>query len=136
MGTSSAQTGQNKIVEGEGWRGFRIGATREELIKELGQPDSNSNERWLQWKKQRSIHCLMDDERGAFELRFDQCFKGETLAGIEIGSPLRKALTVYGEPTSQESRGSAKKLIWASKGILIWFGEDKVTQIVVVPKKN
>ena len=126
--------GQNKIVEGEGWRGFRVGATREELIKDLGKPDNDPNDRWLQWKKKYSIHCLIDDGRGAFELRFDNGFKGETTAGIEIGSTLKKALAVYGEPTTQEDRGGAKKLIWSSKGILIWFSGDKVNQIVVFPK--
>jgi uncharacterized protein YecT (DUF1311 family) len=127
--------GQNKIVEGEGWRGFRVGATREELIKDLGKPDNDPKDRWLQWKKKYSIHCLLDDTRGAFELRFDQGFKDETTQGIGIGSSLKKALAAYGEPTTQEDRGGAKKLIWSSKGILIWFGGDKASQIVVFKKK-
>jgi len=126
--------GDAKILEGEGWRGFKVGATREELIKDLGKPDNDSSERWLQWKKKYSIHCLIDDTRGAFELRFDQGFKGETTAGIEIGSPLTKALAAYGEPSTQEDRGGAKKLIWSAKGILIWFSGDKANQIVVFPK--
>jgi hypothetical protein len=126
--------GLNKIVEGEGWRGFRVGATRDELIKEFGKPDEGSDNRWLQWKRKYSIHCLVDDARGAFELRFDQGFKGETTAGITFGSALKKTLTAYGEPSSQEDRGQAKKLIWSSRGILIWFNEDKVAQIVVFPK--
>lgn len=130
-----AHPGQNKIVEGEGWRGFRVGATREELIKDLGKPDNDPKDRWLQWKKKYSIHCLIDDKRGAFELRFDQGFSGETTAGIGIGSSLKKVLSIYGDPSTQEDRGGAKKLIWSSKGILIWFGGDKVSQIVVF-KKN
>jgi hypothetical protein len=134
LGKPTPHPGQNKIVEGEGWRGFRVGATREELIKELGKPDNDPNDRWLQWKKKYFIHCLIDDSRGAFELRFDKGFKGETIAGIEIGSTLKKALAAYGEPTTQEDRGGAKKLIWSSKGILIWFGGDKVNQIVVFQK--
>ena len=125
---------QNRIVEGEGWRGFRVGATRDELIKELGKPDNDPNDRWLQWKRKYSIHCLIDDARGAFELRFDSGFKAETTAGIEIGTSLKKALAAYGEPTTQEERGGAKKLIWSSKGILIWFSGDKAIQIVVFRK--
>jgi tRNA A-37 threonylcarbamoyl transferase component Bud32 len=123
------------IVEGKGWRGFNVGATRAELIKALGQPDSDSDNRWMKWK-QAHVHCLVDDARGAFELRFDEGFPGFTTAGIGIGSPLKDALAAYGEPSSQENVGSAKKLLWISKGILIWFHEDRAAQIVVFQKTS
>ena len=128
---------KNLIVEGEGWRGFRIGAKRGDLIKEFGTPDTDPNGKWLQWKKKYAIHCMLDDVRGATELRFDDGFKGQTVAGLEMGAPLKKALAAYGEPSSQKDNGkNAKELVWASKGILIWFSEDKATQIVVFsPKK-
>jgi hypothetical protein len=121
------------IVEGKGCGGFNLGATREELIKALGQPDSDSDNRWMKWK-QSHVHCLIDDARGAFELRFDEGFPGLTAAGIGIGSPLKDALAAYGEPSSQQNVGSAKKLLWVSKGILIWFHEDRAAQIVVFQK--
>jgi hypothetical protein len=70
----------------------------------------------------------------AFELRFDEGFPGLTAAGIGIGSPLKDALAAYGEPSSQQNVGSAKKLLWVSKGILIWFHEDRAAQIVVFQK--
>ena len=129
-----AKASQNKIVEGEGWQGFRVGATREELVKALGDPDPDSKGQWLKWKK-LSVHCILDDKRGAFELRFDDGFKGETAAGIEIGSALKETLAAYGEPATAEDKGRTKKLSWSSKGILIWFNEDKVSQIVVFSKK-
>jgi serine/threonine protein kinase len=132
--TRKAELKQNKIVEGEGWRGFRVGATREALIKELGAPDADAKGKWLKWKK-HSVHCVIDDQRGASELRFDDGFTGETTAGIGIGSTLKQALAAYGEPTTSEDKGKAKKLIWTSKGILIWFNEDKVSQIVVFQNK-
>lgn len=122
---------KNLIVEGEGWRGFRLGAKREELIKELGAPDADPNGKWLQWKKKYGIHCIIDDARGAAELRFDSGFKGQTAAGIEIGAPLKKALAAYGEPSSQKDGDKTKELVWASKGLLIWFSKDKATQIVI-----
>ena len=121
------------IVEGKGWGGFNVGATREELIEALGQPDSDSDNRWMKWK-QTHVHCLVDDARGALELRFDEGFPGLSTAGIGIGSPLKDALAAYGEPSSQENAGGAKKLLWDSKGILIWFHEDRATQIVVFQK--
>jgi hypothetical protein len=128
-----AHSGQYQIAEGKGWNGFKLGATRAELIQALGQPESDSDNRWMKWK-QAHVHCLLDETRGAFELRFDEGFTGLTTAGIGIGTPLKDALAAYGEPSSQENAGSAKKLIWTSKGILIWFHEDRVSQIVVFQK--
>jgi len=130
---TSVPSGQYQIAEGKGWNGFKLGATREELIKALGQPDSDSDNRWMKWE-QTHVHCLLDDAHGAFELRFDEGFPGLTTAGIKIGSPLKDALAAYGEPSSQENVGSAKKLLWSSKGILIWFQEDRTAQIVLVQK--
>ncbi len=121
------------IVEGKGWGGFNVGATREELIKALGQPDNDSDNHWMKWD-QIHVDCLVDDARGAFELRFDEGFPGLTTAGIGIGSHLKDALAAYGEPSSQKNVGSAKKALWFSKGILIWFHEDRAAQIVVFPK--
>jgi hypothetical protein len=124
----------NVIVEGVGWGGFKLGATREQLIEALGMPIQLSEENWLQWRtRQGLIHCLIDDNRGAFELRFDEGFKGRTTAGIGLGTSLKKALAAYGEPSSRvdKEKEAAKKLVWSSKGILIWFRGNKVTQIVV-----
>ena len=130
--TTGLPASADQIAEGKGWNEFKLGATRAELIQALGQPDSDSDNRWMKWK-QAHVHCLVDAS-GAFELRFDEGFPGLTTAGIGIGSPLKDALDAYGEPSSQENVGSAKKLLWISKGILIWFHEDRAAQIVVFQK--
>ncbi len=130
--TTGLPASADQITEGKGWNEFKLGATRAELIQALGQPDSDSDNRWMKWK-QAHVHCLVDAS-GAFELRFDEGFPGLTTAGIGFGSPLKDALDAYGEPSSQENVGSAKKLIWNSKGILIWFHEDRAAQIVVFQK--
>ena len=122
---------ENKIVEGEGWCSFRIGAKREDLIRNLGKPDNDPNGKWLQWKKKYAIHCIIDERRGAVELRFDEGFNGKTTAGIGIGSSLKQALAAYGEPSSQKDNGKTKELFWESKGLQIWFSKDKATQIVI-----
>jgi hypothetical protein len=131
--TAATPASADQIAEGKGWNGFKLGATRAELIQALGQPDSDSDNRWMKWK-QAHVHCLVDDASGAFELRFDEGFPGLTTEGIGFGSPLKDAMAAYGEPSSQENVGSAKKLIWISKGILIWFHEDRAAQIVVFQK--
>jgi len=131
--TSTRVANGRVIVEGKGWAGFHVGAKREELIQALGQPDSDSDHRWMKWGRTH-VHCLVDDAQGAAELRFDEGFPGLTTAGIGMGSPLKDALAAYGEPSSQEEVGNAKKLLWASQGILIWFHEDRAVQIVVFQK--
>ncbi len=128
------------IIEGVGWKTFCIGATKEELIKAFGKPDSDTNDELLQWRKKYGIHCLIDDTRGAYQLRFDTGFKGKTTAGIEIGSSLKQAIEAYGEPDSTVVQNiNAKKLEWSSKGLFIWFHNEKAAQIVVfkpyTPKK-
>jgi predicted Ser/Thr protein kinase len=125
--------GGRVIVEGRGCGGFHVGATRAELIQALGQPDSDSDNRWMKWN-QAHVNCLIDAASGAFELRFDEGFPGATTAGIGLGSPLQDALAAYGEPDSQKNAGGMKKLLWSSKGILIWFHEDRASQIVVFQK--
>lgn len=115
------------------FRSFLLMAMNRFLAKDLGQPDANSDKRWLKWRK-HFVHCLIDDAQGAFELRFDEGFEGSTTSGIKIGSPLKAALAAYGEPSSLKDNGVGKKLIWSSKGILIWFSGDKATQIVVFRK--
>ncbi len=131
---SSTSPTQPKIVEGEGWNGFRLGATREELIQALGQPDRDSEGRWLKWKKSRFVDCLVDESRGAVELRFDEGFPGVTTAGLGIGSSVEAARAAYGKPSEELIRDTARKLIWESRGVLIWFNRDKATQIVVFRK--
>ena len=132
MAKPPEDSGQTKIVEGEGWRGFRVGATREELITEFGKPENDPKSQWLQWRQKYHIHCLVDDTRGAFELRFDQGFKGETAGGVEIGSSEDKMRKTYGEPEHVTANGNgAKKFEFSKKGVLFWTFNGKVSQIVV-----
>jgi len=119
------------IHEGIGWKGFHVGATRQELIKFLGRPDSPDDTRWLQWRQRHHMHCLIDSVRGAFELRFDQGCPLRLKNGVQIGTPEREVRAEYGIPTSTVERGHAKKLIYGKKGILFWFAQGKVNQIVV-----
>ena len=60
----------NAIVEGIGWKGVRIGATREELIKALGKADDDSTSDWLKWKNKHHIDCTFhgDDTGGGSQV--------------------------------------------------------------------
>lgn len=120
-----------KIIEGVGLADFRIGASKEQLIAALGTPDKESTETWLRWKNLR-VHSLVDEYRGASELRFDIGFPGTTEKGIKIGSSEAEVLAAYGSPEHVVSKNKAKKLTWSSQGILVGLTTGNgVNQIVV-----
>ncbi len=120
-----------KITEGVGYGPFRVGATREELIRSLGQPDPGSTKRWVQWKRKHSIHCLIDEGRGAFELRFDRGFKQPLASGIRIGSSVKDVRKRYAEPDHVTEKGAAVKLVYSKKGVLFWTDKGEVIQMVI-----
>ena len=118
------------IEEGRGWKGFRVGATRKELVAFMGKPDNPGETRYLKWKL-KNMNCLIDDARGAFELRFNRGCQQILKNGIRIGTSMKEVESQYGKPTSTENRGKAKKFIYSQKGILFWFYNNNVRQIVV-----
>ncbi len=113
LATSAELFGDEKhqIESGIGWKGFRVGATRSDLINSLGQPDADSTDRYLKWNKDRKINCLIDDKRGAFELRFNVGFKGELKEGIRIGSKTDSIALAYGPPNEVQEKANAKKYV-------------------------
>jgi hypothetical protein len=122
----------NAIVEGVGWRLFRVGATRAELISALGIPDNDPSSDWLQWRRRYHIHCLVDDSRGAFELRFDRGFPGRLTSGVMIGSLEEGLLSAYGKPDHlTDNGGGERKYEFSTKGVLFWTKNGRVSQIVV-----
>jgi hypothetical protein len=123
---------KSNIIEGIGWNAFHVGATKKELVKAFGQPDERSTSTWLTWSNKYHIHCLYDDDRGAYELRFDPGFKYSLPTGIEIGSSEQKMRNAYGEsPIVTNNENGAKKFEFSGNGVLFWTNQDKITQIVI-----
>ena len=120
----------NIIKEGAGWGAFAVGATLRDMVPALGSPDAISRMPLAEWRK-LGINCLLDENGGAKELRFNKGFRGVTQAGIGWGMPEKTVRAAYGEPETIQKRNDAKKWIWTSKGILIWFNNGHVSQIVV-----
>ena len=120
-----------EITEGVGYGPFRVGATREELVQSLGQPDPGSTKMCLQWKRKHGIHCLIDKDRGAFELRFDRGFNQPLKSGIRIGSSLEDVRKTYGEPDHVTEKETAVKLVYSKKGVLFWTDKGEVFQMVI-----
>lgn len=118
------------IKEGVGWEGFTVGANLQTLVKTLGLPDRSSTGQWLRWPKV-GIHCILNKNQQAAELRFDKRFRGITEDGVKFGMTVKQVIALYGEPEVMAWRSGALKLTWPTRGMLIWFHSNTVFQIVV-----
>jgi hypothetical protein len=65
------------------------------------------------------------------ELRFEKRSKGVTESGVTFGMPVALVRKIYGDAEKLDWRGGGMKLIWPQRGILIWFHDNNVYQIVV-----
>jgi hypothetical protein len=118
------------IKEGVGWDRFSVGANANYLMDVLGSPDKHSQGRMMKWSK-AGLNCLLDDTNQAMELRFEKRFHGATERGVTFGMPSEQVRKIYGDAGKLDWRGGGMKLIWPSRGILIWFNNNKVYQIVI-----
>ena len=129
-GRASAQKTQQTIQEGVGWDRFIVGASMNSLIDALGFPDKSSYGRLMRWDK-AGLNCLLNEKDEAIELRFEKHFKGVTRSGVRFGMSADNVRKIYGDAGKMEWRGGGMKLIWPSRGILIWFHDNAVYQIVI-----
>jgi len=118
------------IKEGVGWDRFSVGENANHLMDVLGHPDKHSQGRMMKWTKE-GLNCLLDDKNQALELRFEKKFHGATESGVTFGMPSEQVRKIYGDATKLDWRGGGMKLIWPSRGVLIWFHDNKVYQIVI-----
>lgn len=127
---ATTQKAPQTIQEGVGWDRFIVGANMNSLIDTFGFPDKSSYGRLMRWDK-LGINCLLNENNEAIELRFEKPFRGVTGSGIKFGMSADKVRKIYGEAATMEWRGGGMKLIWPSRGILIWFHDNAVFQIVI-----
>ena len=128
--TSIAATTPRTIREGVGWDRFTVGSNANYLMDVLGVPDKHSSGRMMKWTKS-GLNCLLNDRNEAIELRFEKRSKAVTESGVTFGMPATQVRKIYGDAGKLDWRGGGMKLIWPQRGILIWFHDDKVYQIVV-----
>jgi serine/threonine protein kinase len=121
------------VVEGVGWGEFRVGANQEELVKAFGPPDPNLNpmNRRVSWITKYHVDCMIDQSRGAFEIRFNEGFKPPLTSGINIGSSEAQVLSTYGAPDHVVYKPQAKMLRYYNRGVLVWVMDGKVTSFTV-----
>jgi len=129
-GRAYAQKTQRTIQEGVGWDRFIVGASANSLIDVFGYPDKSSNGRMMRWDK-LGLNCLLNEKDEVIELRFEKHFKGVTASGVTFGMPVDRVRKIYGDAEKMDWRGGGMKFIWRSRGILIWFHDNAVYQIVI-----
>lgn len=128
-----------KVVEGVGWGPFKVGASREEIVKVAGEPEANPSPKnpWVWWRSRFHIDCLIDEQRGAFEVRFNDGFKFSLTSGVKIGSSEKEVLLAYGAPDRVVNKTQSKMLEYGDRGVLMWIMEGKVFQFTVFkPRKT
>jgi len=130
-GQASVPAAGPNVVEGVGWGGFRVGATREELVKAYGPPDPNSRNAWVRWVSRHHIDCWFNDRGGAQEVRFNKGFKLPLASGIRIGSSESEVLAAYGEPNRVVNKPKATMLEYKSRGVLVWVMNGRVFDFTV-----
>ncbi|MGW8257277.1 MAG: S41 family peptidase, partial [Thermoguttaceae bacterium] len=121
----------NLIVEGVGWKNVKIGANREDIIKTLGEPDNDRSSDFLSWSEKHLDCCF--GHGSATEIHFNPGFQDALANGIRLGSPESTIVGLYGQPDYVTSQSSdVKRYTYAKKGIFLWSGQGKITQIVVI----
>jgi len=127
-----------KVVEGVGWNEFRVGATREDLMKTFGPPEPNPipGSLWVQWLSRYHVDCLLDKSGGAMEVRFNKGFPSSLASGITIGSSEKEVLSAYGKPNHIVDNGAAKMFEWSGRGVLLWVNDGRVSDFTVFKPYN
>jgi hypothetical protein len=122
------------VVDGVGWNGFRLGATREELIQAYGpfEPEPFPNSQRRGWRSKRHIDFFFDQNDRAAEVQFMQGFELPLSSGIKIGSSEKDVLLAYGAPDFVRNNPPAKMLEYGKSGVLMWLLDGKVTSFTVI----
>jgi len=122
------------VVEGLGWENFRIGATRAELTKAYGEPDSNPGNPWVRWLSRYRVDCLFGKDGHAVEVRFNEGFSFPLTSGVKIGSSEKDVLSFYGVPDRVVQQPQAKMLVYG-RGVLLWVIDGKVFDFTVYKRR-
>jgi hypothetical protein len=127
------------VVEGVGWGAFRVGATRKELVKAVGEPDTNPTPQTsgayenLQWLKQYHIDCMINANGPSevINVRFNKGFELPLSSGVKIGSPEKDVLMAYGLPSRVQDRQQSKRLSYVDRGVALMMDNGKVRDFTV-----
>ncbi len=126
-------TTRDQVVEGVGWGGFRVGATRDEQIKDFGplEPTPTPGSKWTGWVSRHHINCWFDQAGRASEVRFNKGFALPLTSGIMIGSAEKDVLEAYGAPDRVVNKPTSKMLEYGKRGVLMWIIDGEVFDFTV-----
>jgi len=142
------RAGSEHIVEGWGYKRCHLGLRREEIIRLFGEPGVGSTGQWLNYRATMDLDFFLSGDGCAGEVRFNPGFSGRLLtSGYGLSSPMQSVLDWYGKPKREqvcrrkedmgfESEvlyilGRSARIEYRSWGVLFWFGNGRVSQIVV-----
>ena len=131
----TATPSSQAVAEGIGWERFRVGATREELIKAYGDPEPNPGNPWMKWTSRYHVDCICDQQGHAAEVRFNKGFSLPLTFGVKIGSSEKDVLSAYGIPDSVLLQSQAKMFVYHKRGVIMWVIDDKVFDFTVTERQ-
>jgi formylglycine-generating enzyme required for sulfatase activity len=125
------------VIEGMGLGQFRIGATRQALLRALGPPDNPQEERYYEWNMLH-VTCVYDRILGVVEIHFNQGTNVMLSSGIRIGSPISEAMARYGRPSRVRPVGTnAQAYEFISRGLILCVDGrgGTVSQIIITARR-
>ncbi len=131
-GLPRVESNSQVVVVGVGWKSFRLGATREELIEAYGDPDPNPGNPWMRWTSRYHVDCILGQDGHAVEVRFNEGFGLPLTSGVKIGSSEKEVLSAYGVPDRVLQQPQAKMFVYEKRGVLMWVLDDKVLDFTVM----
>jgi hypothetical protein len=123
------------VVEGVGWGSFRVGTTREDLIKAYGEPDPNPGNPWMRWTSHH-VDCICGQDGHVAEVRFNEGFTLPLTSGVKIGSSEKDVLAAYGVPDSVLLQSQSKMFVYQRRGVLMWVMGGKVYDFTAIKQRE
>ncbi|MFH1614635.1 MAG: M56 family metallopeptidase [Planctomycetota bacterium] len=149
------------VKEGVGFDNIIFGCTGDSIKSKLGGPDKelhNEKDWWLNYRKTYGLGFWVNpQENYLIEIRLNPGFKGKLSSGISMSSAKKDVFDVYGEPVTEIAtsefderydnqvllkkqrfigRPKISKIYYNQHGLLFWFEDDKINQIVVSRKET
>ncbi|MCJ7824515.1 MAG: hypothetical protein MUP44_06415, partial [Anaerolineales bacterium] len=142
------------VEEGVGFGDIVLGSpetSMEFIISKMGKPDRQT-EHGLVYKTRFAMDFWMEGIKGPVrEIRLNRGFGGTLASNISMASTMGEVFKVYGAPVAEQSvddiyscwdnrtlyrKEKSSKIFYNEKGLLFWFAEDQIIQIVVFKKRG
>jgi hypothetical protein len=113
---------------------IRIGASTDNAIAALGQPDARSKKTVLIYHS-FGVEVIAGTNLAVRQVFLKPPFSGKTKEGIGLGSTRESVIAKLGTPTKSEKDASDESLQFDSGGLRLFLKQGKVVYIQVVSRK-